>query len=179
LRSAVLNSRFGDSAKVRQLADSIVVTAQARLGWLAITESYGAFRYAVEARGARQTIVVIHEACGAHEENLGPEGRDLWDQVVKRNGLHIVEKLKRLPEGALIKRWNVWFISFSTRSILAYDQNLKVWYELTVEDLEQILGAPVKLDSITQAFDRIWQVTPTYKCDHAHDHSRHQCDHAH
>ena len=41
---------------------------------------------------------------GAHEENLGPDGHDLWNRVIKRNAYDNMRKLK-LPKSSVVENW--------------------------------------------------------------------------
>jgi hypothetical protein len=156
LRMGLLNSRFGRSEKAKLRLERFIQRAHYLFGWLAISGTYGAFRYAVAAKEVRHTLIVVHEACGAHEVNLGPKGKDMWNRVIKENALGTMNKLKGMPEARLVESWHLWFVSFSKRGIQGYDHTTKEWRVLTVADIERILDTRLEVDSVEELFKEVW-----------------------
>jgi hypothetical protein len=172
IRKQVMNSRFG-TERMGYRMERFIYRAHFYFGWAAISGTYGAFRYAISQKGVRNTIIVVHEACGAHEENLGPNGRDMWNRMIKQNAIQTMQKLSRLEEARLIENWHLWFVGFSKRGIQTYDHARGEWVAMTLTDIERVLGR--KLDGVTtmeDLFSEVWSVPTNDQCnDPNHDHN--------
>lgn len=156
LRQLILHSRLGRSEKAKLRLERMVYRAHSWFGYLAISGIYGAYRYAITAKGVRNVIIVVHEACGAHEENLGPQGHDLWNRVTKRNAYDNMLKLKKMPESALVENWHLWYVSFSKRRIQQYDHATNTWEAMSVGDLEEILESKLDVAQVSDLFQEVW-----------------------
>ena len=156
VRKLVLGTRFGQTPKAQARLERMVYGAHSALGWLAISGIYGAFRYAITAKGVRNVIILVHEACGAHEENLGPNGHDLWNRVIKRNAYDNMRKLKGLPQSRVVENWHLWYVSFSKRGIQQYNHTTQVWEVMSVADIESILGNKLNATSVAELFQEVW-----------------------
>jgi carbonic anhydrase len=169
-RMRLLKSRFGKSEAAQQRIENFLYKAHYALGWLAITGTFGALRYAIVQKGVRNVIIVVHEACGAHEENLGPQGKDLWNRTIKRNALDNMRKLNRMPESQAVESWHLWYVNFTKRGIQGFDHETQTWKILTLTDVERIMGAKLPAADVSQLFDEIW--ADPVKDGH-HDHVEH------
>jgi hypothetical protein len=165
IRMRVNNSRFGTD-RMRLRMERFIYRAHHYFGWAALSGTYGAFRYAITAKGVRQTIIVVHEACGAHEENLGPHGKDLWNRMIKQNAVQTMQKLGRIPEAGAIENWHLWFVGFSKRGIQTYNHASGEWVAMTLPELESVLELKLGVEKIEDLFSEVWSVGKDDQCNH-------------
>jgi hypothetical protein len=156
IRKGLLNSPFGQSEAAKLRLTGFIKCMHYTFGWLAISGTYGAFRYAIVNKGVRNAIIVVHEACGAHEENLGSDGRDLWVDIIRQSAIDTQRKLSSLPASSLLDSWQLWYVSFSRREIKSFDQATKVWNALTVGEIEKILGCKLDVVTVSELFKEVW-----------------------
>jgi carbonic anhydrase len=156
-RKRLLASRFGQSEAAQERIERYLYKAHYAFGWLAITGTYGALRYAIVQKGVRNVIIVVHEACGAHEENLGPSGKDLWNRMTKRNALDNMRKLSQMPECSAVESWHLWYVNFTKRGIQGFDHETQTWKILNIADLEQLMQTKLPATEVTGLFSEIWE----------------------
>jgi carbonic anhydrase len=168
IRKRVLESRFGSSPAMQLRMEEFVFRANRMFGWMAITSTYGALRYAIAAKGVRNVIIVVHEACGAHEENLGPHAKDLWNRMIKRNAVDNMKKLNGMPQSKLVENWHLWFVCFSKRGIQSYDHASGTWVIQQLEDIERVVGEKLPATDTSDLFKEVWEVPVDHTCDDHH-----------
>jgi len=152
VRSWASTSRFW-SERMRSLLEQLIYGAYPLLGWLKNASPYAAFRLAIKL-GARKAIVVAHKDCGAHNDNLGPNGRALADVLARRNAVYVMEALKRTVSPDTGVRFYVLFVNFARKWIELYDPATRRWAPMTRQAIEDLVGSKLPQD-IPALFDEL------------------------
>jgi hypothetical protein len=133
--------------------EKLIYRAYPLLGWLKNASPYAALRLGIKL-GARKAIVVSHQDCGAHNDNLGPGGRALAGELARHNAVYVMEALKRTVSAETGVTFYVWFVNFAGKCIELYDPAARTWSPMSRQAIEDIIGSELPRE-VADLFDEL------------------------